>query len=296
MRVASMRKTKRFSDLATTIIYGCHIAFVAAVPFLSAPLQAQQAAPPSMNALLPAIAGALSPIVLDPTRKEVLETITPAIALASRATPPTEIAPFERVPNDLTPYFSSGGDSLLDRLQALDEDIELSTPPLTDEQKTLLVKARNLLYVDGVPPQPSQPYAKYLDFEKKAKTLSDAFAAATNVADRTNAQVELQTLIQDWEAFGQRLPISQALYIMSKYGIDQARDLRSSWQRTLSAAQVGDYSGIWDALLSTTEWSSVTVPVPAQQMSVRAYAYPPANSSAPSSRPSTAGSVGVRKK
>ena len=197
---------------------------------------------------------------------ESVQLVVPAIPLLSGAVPPNELKQFDYVPQEPTDRFASRPDPILAQLKLLDQNIELTTAILSPEQQDSLKKAGALLYTGGILTSKSKEYERYLEFESKYLDLRKALIAATNSAERTNIQLQLADTEKDWEVFGKRTEIRQAIDTVSKYSTDKVKDLQKSWEAILVPAGVSDYSKFWDTLALSSDWTAITATLTSQQL------------------------------
>jgi hypothetical protein len=160
-------------------------------------------------------------------------------------------------------------DELLTQLRRLEETIELSEPELTRDQEASLASARALLYENARTQEPTQAHRTYLEFDKRYNGLRAQLTNATNAAERASLQLEMRTTEQDWNTYGRRLQIAQALDAVARFTPEQTGRLREAWRAALTASSGADYARVFPAIAGSSGWTALTVPVPADQSAGR---------------------------
>jgi hypothetical protein len=224
---------------------------------------------PADAALPRVIRGALLEL-LPQSPTEPLQTLPVPLCLPTgnldTLLPPQALNVFERVPLSDGPAFEASELTLMAQLRRLDKTLELSDPQLSEDQERDLQAARALLYQAGTRNDPSEVYKIYLSYETKERELLEKIRRTPDAGARAVLTRDLRDLRNDWEVYGRRDIISNALISIQRFGSGDARSLKNSWDATLHAEEVGDYSQLWDFVSSMSDWTAVTIPVPASSL------------------------------
>jgi len=217
--------------------------------------QAQAQGQPTSQRMLAALRQAIPMAALQPTQR--IQLVVPGQVLLAASQSQFEI--FNRVPLTGDGAFLPRREDVLSQLKVLDSNVEISPLSLSSDQRQSLLEARRLLYIDALQVLKTRDYERYLEYEGKYVKLKSSLDAASSPAERSSLQQQVAIARQDWDTYGNRAVISQALDTVARYGEDKSKQLREDWSKSLTPEGIGDFSQFWQIFSSTTDWISISI-------------------------------------
>jgi hypothetical protein len=153
--------------------------------------------------------------------------------------------------------FPTNSVSIPQILKSIGSDVELGRRELTESDKDTLKRAQDLLYLDPATKEPTAAYLEYLAFEKKYNSLKMQFDSETNEAARIGLRAQMDALKQNWEIFGRRSEMENALAIVASLTPNEGDQLYASWLQTVdqgSSLEPRDLS----TLLGAPNWVHIS--------------------------------------